>query len=90
MTPDRFRACLHALSWSGRGLAGILAMDEREVRRWASGARVIPSSVAGWLERLAQFHEANPPPERPSGGRLQRQANGTALSVAAGSDQSGI
>lgn len=50
MTPDRFRSCLAALQWSQRGLADMLHMDERQVRRWAAGA-VIPAAVAAWLEQ---------------------------------------
>jgi hypothetical protein len=62
MTPDRFRACLEALSWSGRGLAALLDVDERQVRRWAAGQYSIPAPIADWLETLAQFHEAHPAP----------------------------
>ena len=61
MTTDRFRFCLAALNWSQRGLAALLGIDERQVRRWASGSS-IPPSVAAWLELLAAFHEANPAP----------------------------
>jgi hypothetical protein len=64
MSPDRLRACLDALSWSGRGLAALLRVDERQVRRWATGDYAVPPPVADWLERLARFHEGNPPPER--------------------------
>lgn len=63
MTPDRLRECLALLSWSQRGLAAILDMDERQVRRWAAGA-TIPDDIGAWLERLARFHERNPPPAR--------------------------
>ena len=52
MTPDRFRACLAALQWSQRGLADMLHMDERQVRRWAAGA-AIPAETAAWIERAA-------------------------------------
>ena len=63
MTPDRFRKCLALIGWSGRQLAAMLDMDERQVRRWAAGAS-IPIAVAGWLERLATCHESNPPPDK--------------------------
>jgi transcriptional regulator with XRE-family HTH domain len=63
MTPTRLHECLAALHWSQRGLADILGMDERQVRRWAAGAS-IPFAVAEWLERLAVFHENNPAPGR--------------------------
>lgn len=62
MNRDRFRSCLEALSWSGRGLAALLDVDERQVRRWASGQYAIPDRVADWLETLARFHEAHPAP----------------------------
>jgi hypothetical protein len=64
MSPDRFRACLDLLNWSGRGLAAILGVDERQVRRWASGQYAIPEPVADWLETLARFHESHPAPVR--------------------------
>jgi hypothetical protein len=62
VTADRFRACLDALSWSGRGLAALLNVDERQVRRWASGQYSIPDPIAAWLETLARFHESHPAP----------------------------
>jgi hypothetical protein len=64
MTADRFRACLDALSWSGRGLADLLGVDERQVRRWAGGQYAIPDSIAAWLDTLARFHETHPVPDR--------------------------
>jgi hypothetical protein len=63
MTPDRFRTCLAALDWSQRGVAALLGIDERQVRRWAAGA-TIPRHVAEWLDALAQFHEQHPQPVR--------------------------
>ena len=63
MTPDRFRECLAALDWTMRGVAALLHVDERQVRRWATGSR-IPEPIAAWLELLAQFHEAHPPPQK--------------------------
>jgi ribosome-binding protein aMBF1 (putative translation factor) len=61
VTPDRLRQCLAALAWSQRGLAELIDVDERQVRRWAAGA-VIPPRIAAWVEMLARFHEQNPPP----------------------------
>lgn len=77
MTPDRFHECLAALRWSQRGLADALTMDERQVRRWAAGAR-IPDGIAAWLELAAQkvgplldardaWLKENPPPAKNSG-----------------------
>ena len=62
MNPDRFRHCLDALNWTQRGVAALLEVDERQVRRWASGQYQIPEPIAAWLETLARFHEAHPAP----------------------------
>jgi hypothetical protein len=62
MTPDRFRHCLVALLFSHRDLATLLDVDTRQVRRWASGGHTVPERIAAWLDTLARFHEANPPP----------------------------
>ena len=78
MTPERFRQCLDALSWSGRGLAALLGIDERQVRRWASGEYEVPDNIAAWLERLARFHERNPPPVRTPASRPDTQRQATA------------
>ena len=61
MTPADFRECLATLHWSQRGLADILNMDERQVRRWASGSP-IPPAIATWLDLMARFHEMHQPP----------------------------
>jgi hypothetical protein len=83
MTPDRFRECLHALHWSQRGLADILKMDERQVRRWAAGAE-IPVEVSAWLEGLAKTHERNPPPVRvPSSPSMEIVEDGSVKSYSA-------
>jgi len=65
MTPDALRHCLDTLAWSQRGVAALLAVNEREVRRWAAGRGPIPPAVAAWLALLAAFHERHPPPRRP-------------------------
>lgn len=62
MTPDDFRECLALLHWSQRGLAAVLGRDERQIRRWASGDYEVPTNIAAWLARLAEFHRTNPPP----------------------------
>jgi ribosome-binding protein aMBF1 (putative translation factor) len=67
MTPAaRLRAALDHLHWSCRSLAAILGRDERRVRRWAAGDYEPPEDVLAWLERLAAFHDAHPPPARES------------------------
>lgn len=62
MTAHRFREVLRLLHWSGRGLADLLACDERLIRRWAAGTNLIPVPVAAWLETLASVHAKHPPP----------------------------
>lgn len=62
MTPTRLRECLDALDWTQRGLARVLGRQEGTVRQWARGAVQIPADIAAWLDRLARFHERNPPP----------------------------
>ncbi len=64
MTPERLRECLALLRWSQRSLAAALTMDERQVRRWATGEAFIPEQVATWLERRAAAMAADPPPVR--------------------------
>ena len=75
MTPAAFRAHLDALQWTQHGLADMLAMNERQVRRWASGATPIPERIAAWVEQAARelpplmarvdaWHENNPPPRK--------------------------
>ena len=62
MTPNEIRICLEHLAWSQRGLARLLDLDDRLVRRWASGQNEIPDNIAHWLAMLAAFHAEHPPP----------------------------
>lgn len=61
---DRLRGALASIQWSQRQLAAMLQRDERQVRRWASGASYMPGDVLAWLEDLAACHRAMPPPKR--------------------------
>ena len=63
MTPTRLREALAALHWSQRGLAAILDIDERQVRRWAAGAYPMPAQIAAWLEGMARYAESHPAPK---------------------------
>jgi len=65
MTSDRFLECLDIIGWPVRSFAAYINVSDREVRRWASGVNRIPGPIADWLERIASFHEANPPPPPP-------------------------
>jgi hypothetical protein len=62
MTPAEFRICLELLAWSQRGLAKVLGLDDRMVRRWAAGQNEIPGNIAAWLTTLAAFHAQHPAP----------------------------
>jgi hypothetical protein len=53
MTPDQFRAAVASLQWTYRGLADMVQVDERQVRRWAGGATV-PAHIAAWIEKAAR------------------------------------
>jgi len=44
-------------------LAELLLVNERTVRRWIAGTAVCPEAIVVWLEDLARYHEARPPPE---------------------------
>jgi hypothetical protein len=52
MTPDAFRSELDRLGITQVGAARFLDVDERTVRRWATGERPIPKAVTMLLERL--------------------------------------
>jgi transcriptional regulator with XRE-family HTH domain len=60
MTPDRFRECVDVLQWSQRQLAECIGVDDRLVRRWASGATEIPDHIEAWLERVAHLINTTP------------------------------
>ncbi len=50
---DDLRECMEKNGWTQAGLAKLLDMDERTVRRWASGETDIPHIVTlalRWLE----------------------------------------
>jgi hypothetical protein len=64
MHPDRLADILSLLRWSVRDCADVSGWNERTVRRWLSGAYPIPAPVGEWLEALAEFHAANPPPRK--------------------------
>ena len=61
MTPERRRECLNQLRWSQRSLTAIFPYDDRTIRRWFTDTDA-PADVDQWLETLAAFHAAHPPP----------------------------
>jgi transcriptional regulator with XRE-family HTH domain len=64
MTPVRLTECLTILNWSALRLAKITGWSEGAVRQWELGKVRIPQDVGAWLEKIARFHERNPPPAR--------------------------
>ena len=70
MTPLEFRLCLDLPAWSQRGLARMLGLDDRTVRRWASGQNEIPDNIAHWLATLAAFHAKHPSPLKGGSARV--------------------
>lgn len=62
MTPTRLSQCLHAIHWTPANLSRATRVSERTVHRWISGAYPMPERLAAWVEVLAEFHEAHPPP----------------------------
>ncbi|MXV43474.1 nuclease [Saccharibacter sp. 17.LH.SD] len=63
MTPTRLRQCLDTLHWTQRGFARIVGCSEGTVRQWARGRLSVPSSIAAWLEKIADYVEKNPLPK---------------------------
>jgi DNA-binding transcriptional regulator YiaG len=57
-------ATLARIGWSKQTLAERLRVDERTVRRWATGATHPPERVVAWLDKLAALIDKHPPPER--------------------------
>jgi transcriptional regulator with XRE-family HTH domain len=62
----RFSLALRGLRWGPRELAEMLAINERTIRRWLSGQNDPPPALLEWLELLAAFVNANPPPPGPA------------------------
>jgi hypothetical protein len=50
------------LHWSRRTVAALFRRDEKQVRRWLSGASSPRPDDLAWLEDLAAYVAAHPPP----------------------------
>lgn len=53
MTADRFHWCLQAIGWSAGELARRIHTHDSSVRQMGRGRRVIPDTLAIWLEGWA-------------------------------------
>lgn len=60
MTPDELRTQLERLGLTQGGVARLLDVDPRTVRRWAAGVVPIPKPVNMLLERLDPGEVARP------------------------------
>jgi hypothetical protein len=58
----RLRAALRDIHWSAEALAGAVGFRSNTARRIVSGARPISDWLLTWLEDLAAYHRAHPPP----------------------------
>ncbi len=72
MTQDELRDRLLALRWSQRGSAEALNLHPTTIRRWATGATIIPDNVGVWLDRLTIHHKQFPVPD----GRFETNGSG--------------
>lgn len=64
MTNDRLSVALRSLSWGPTVLARRVGVSERSVRYWLTGRLTVPATILTWLEALAAFVRAHPPPPR--------------------------
>jgi transcriptional regulator with XRE-family HTH domain len=65
MTPDDIRVAREAIGWSQQALADQLGTTATQVQKWERGKVRMRPGLLGWLQRLAGFHVANPPPSAP-------------------------
>lgn len=59
MTHDTLRYRLNELGLTQRGLARLLDVNFRTVRRWANGRQDIPEALAGRLDQVTQDEVAD-------------------------------
>ena len=62
MTPARFRQCLQSIRWTSIDIVNALQCDLAWIEGLETGEIRIPDDVAGWLDKLACFHDDNQPP----------------------------
>ncbi len=66
MTPhDEIRTARESIGWSQQALADQLGTTATQVSKWERGRSRMRPVLWAWLQRLARFHEANPPPDAP-------------------------
>lgn len=62
MTPSRLSRALRTIRWTPSDLGRAVNVNERTVRRWLDGSFEPPAPVLAWLEDLAAYMAAHPPP----------------------------
>lgn len=60
----RLRAALRTLRWSYGDLGMALMRPASTMRSWGVGTAPVPCDVLAWVEQIARYHEAHPPPRR--------------------------
>lgn len=62
MNATEYNACMQAIGWSQHELARRLGVSPGKTKRWGNGQYPVPRDVARWLQRVARWIHANPPP----------------------------
>ena len=72
MTAEDLCTIMDDGGWSSEWLADMLTMNgDRLVRRWQTGARVIPDDIAAWIEELSVLMKRPPTVDDWDGLRLR-------------------
>jgi len=61
LQPD-IRTWLATIGWSQPKLVAITGRNRQTIWRWCKGIHRPPWAISHWLEDLAKYHEAHPPP----------------------------
>lgn len=60
MTPEEFQQALAKLGYTPAGIAKLIGVDVRTARRWSTGAKPIPESVAEQLHSIVRSGVVTP------------------------------
>ncbi|MBR0664428.1 helix-turn-helix transcriptional regulator [Roseomonas hellenica] len=74
MTPERLREIREMMGLSSRALAALFGYATSAGYEWERGRNAVPEPVAAWLEKVARFWKANPPPQRSAGAEAPLRA----------------
>lgn len=62
---DALSRALNDIPWTPLDLAQLLVVRPDTVRKWLSGRSPTPPQIQTWIEDIAEYHRAHPPPELP-------------------------